>query len=220
LGVQGDYPPGGVQGQSPWFGRNDDQIIVLEEISSVVLPRPGCGAGEIQLLNLEGPRILPTGAGCVILSCDQALCTQLIQQRLRPPSGAACALGLSVLAGLPGRLQRRRELAERYLTLQTHELITLPENPPAGRAWEMFVLTLQDEATRRELEAFLLKAGIGCGSPLWFHPRSQTLEMEGILNRSLAVPLYASLSDAECKRIINRIHRWSKRKRKIDGTFQ
>ncbi|MEO5330843.1 MAG: hypothetical protein H7839_02375, partial [Magnetococcus sp. YQC-5] len=91
-------------------------IWILEEISALLRPIKGCGDGAIQLLNLEGPRILPVGIGCVLLSRDQGLMDQLAQLRRYPPSGTACALGLSQLAGLMQRLQRRQELAERYLT--------------------------------------------------------------------------------------------------------
>ncbi|MBF0628577.1 MAG: DegT/DnrJ/EryC1/StrS aminotransferase family protein [Magnetococcales bacterium] len=186
--------------------------VILEEISSVLQPLPGVGHGLIQLVNLEGPRILPVGSGCVLLSTDAALMTALARQRLRPPGAAACALGCALLENLPQRLQRRRELAERYLSLlRLDTMATPPHNPASGRSWESFFLTLKDPEVRTGLESFLVKANIGCGSPLWFPPPEELPGVRRFLRHTLALPLYAALSDGECKRIINRLHRWVER---------
>ncbi|MBF0179841.1 MAG: DegT/DnrJ/EryC1/StrS aminotransferase family protein [Magnetococcales bacterium] len=185
---------------------------VLEEISSMVRPMSGCGEGDVQLLDCSGPRILAIGAGCALLARDAGLIRELARVRRHPPGGAACALGCSLLTGLPERLERRQELAMRYLTMRLAPVACHPANPASGRAWEQFCLRLHDGHARQGMEGFLQKVGIGCGSPVWFQPPGEHPPgLRRFLEQTLALPLYASLSDAACKRVINRVHRWMER---------
>lgn len=185
--------------------------LVLEEISAVPLPLPLVGSGAVQLVNLTGPRILPVGVGCVLLSTDDRLIDRLLEARQEPPGAAACVLGMSLLAALPDRLQRRCELAERYGALRMRGMAVMPHNPATGRFWELFYLQFRDLSARQELEAFLTKAGIGCGALNWFAVPDPPSGYRTFLSHALALPLYAALTDAECKRIINRVHRWVER---------
>lgn len=187
----------------------EGSVWVLEEVSSVVRPVAGCGGGAVQLVNLEGPRMVSTGTGCVLLSQDHRLIAELAKLRQNPPGGAVCALGLSQLASLEDRLARRQELAERYLGMRLEGLAAGPAKHGFQRGWEVFFLTMTHAISKTDLETFLRRAAIGCGSPVWFRPSGDHLPgMRQFLERSLAVPMYAALTDAECKRIINRVERW------------
>ncbi|MBF0271212.1 MAG: DegT/DnrJ/EryC1/StrS family aminotransferase [Magnetococcales bacterium] len=193
---------------------------VVEEISSVVRPLPGVGRGAVQLVDLSGSGMLPVGAGCVLLSTDGELVTALAHRRRHPPSAAACALGCALLESLPGRLARRRELVGRYRALlRMAGRGSLPMDPPGGREWAVFFLMMGEEANRAGLSDFLQRAGIGCGSPVWFRPAAESRQalpgLQRFLEHALALPLYAALSDSECKRIVNRIHRWVERQSAI-----
>ncbi|NGZ05612.1 MAG: DegT/DnrJ/EryC1/StrS aminotransferase family protein [Magnetococcales bacterium] len=206
---------GGVVWQQPgmgWWQPAGHARWVLEEISAVPLPVSGVGQGAIQLVNLTGPRILPVGVGALLLSTDGELIETLRQRRSHAPGAAACALGLSLLDSLPERLERRGELVSRYAAMRLRGWARLPSDLAQGRCRECFYLPMRDVAARISLEAFLTKAGIGCGAVHWFRlPAGTPPGWQSWLSQTLAIPLYAALTDQECKRIINRIHRWVER---------
>lgn len=179
----------------------DTEAPVIEEISSVIRPYPGIGGGAVQVVLLEGTRLLH-GGGAVVLSEDENLIRALAEIRETGPSALSCALGLSQMAQLDAHCARREEIAGRYLEMRLRGFFEAPANPDGGRAWEWFVL----RGDLGELRDFLAEAGIGCGTP-WFW------EVPGEWD-SLALPLYAALSDADVKKIINRVHRYCERRLK------
>lgn len=185
----------------------------LEEISSIIRPLPGVGWGDVQLLHLSGNRMVAAGDSCLLLTQDTALYRALQARRRQPPSALACALGLSQLAGLEARLDRRLVLAERYRYLRSRALFRLPDAAPASRVWEMFMVEMRQMPERMALQAFLQKAKIYAGSPVWFQTVVDNAlpGLERFQERVLALPLYAALTCQEQKRVINRLHRWVER---------
>ncbi len=185
----------------------------LEDLSSLPLPVPGCGWGDVQVLSLSGNRLVAAGGSGLLLTRDDHLAGELRRRRPYPPGPLACALGLSQLESLPGRLARRQALAERYRLLRGREWFQLPEEGGEGRVWEMFLLAMASAEGSSDLQQFLRKAGIHAASPLWFQPAparslSPLPGLQRFREHMLAVPLYAALSDSDHKRIINRINRW------------
>ena len=185
----------------------------LEDLSALLRPLPSCGWGTVQLLYLSGNRMVAAGGSCLLLTQDEVLEREIRALRLPPPSPMACALGLSQLRTLEVRLARRQELAERYLRqLRGQGLFQLPTMGGDGRLWEMFLLTMASEADLFSLQQFLQKAHIHAASPLWFRAvHGQSMHLPGFHSfqqRTLALPLYASLNDSEQKRLINRVNRW------------
>ena len=185
----------------------------LEEVSARLLPVMGSGMGEVQLLCLDGNRVVSAGGSCVVLAHDGSLIAALKEKRRFAPAPAACVLGLSQLSRLRGILQMRQALAEAYLTMRHRDLFVLPENPPGGRVWDTFAIALPGLAAREGLEGFLRKSGIGAAAPLWFQTvapgRFPGLDL--FRERLLALPLYSALTTRAQKQIINRIHRWVER---------
>ena len=176
----------------------------------MLMPMRNCGWGDVQLLHLSGNRMLAAGASCLLLTRDETLFRALRACRQRPPGPLACALGLSHMQRLTARLERRRQLAERYRELRTQGLFRLPDGAATERVWEMFLLEMRSSAARLDLQRFLQKAHIQAASPLWFKTKN-TDHLPGFkqfCERVLALPLYASIQDPEHKRIINRVHRW------------
>ena len=130
----------------------------------------------------------------------------------------AGALGRVQLARLPAFLQRRQQLAARYL----HELKDLPLVLPADarqgdtHAWHLFVIRLQGDAraTRDEVIQALSDAGIGTSvhyvplhrQPYWRDRYGLTLEQfpaaEQAYQRMLSIPLFTAMSDDEQARVI------------------
>ncbi|MBF0448379.1 MAG: DegT/DnrJ/EryC1/StrS family aminotransferase [Magnetococcales bacterium] len=192
------------------FGRpaqaNTNTTTTLEEVSALLKPLEQTGWGTVQLIHLDGNRMIQGGGSTLVLSTDECLIAQLKKVRSTPPAAAICALGLSQLRRLEAQLNRRQALAQRYGEIRNRDFFTLPPNFPGQRSWEMYVLHFKDVKKRDGLLHFLNQAGIGAALPIWHH-HSQP----NPLDLSLALPLYASLSDVEQKRIINRVHRWVER---------
>lgn len=182
----------------------------LEDISSVLQPMPVCGWGDVQVLHLSGNRMLAAGASCLLLTQDEALFRALRSVRRHPPAPLACALGLSQLQGLPGRLERRQVLAERYQALRGHGVFQGPGGSEQARVWEMFLLEMTSGEMCMDLQRFLKKSRIHAAPPLWFRPEETGFlpHVQRFRTRVLALPLYASLTDPDHKRITNRVHRW------------
>ena len=130
----------------------------------------------------------------------------------------AAALGRVQLARLPTFVQRRRQLAARYL----HELkslpLLLPADAPAGEthAWHLFVIRLREDAkvTRDGVIGALSEAGIGTSvhyvplhrQPYWRDRYRLTPEQfpvaEHAYQRMLSIPLFTAMSDDEQTRVI------------------
>ena len=130
----------------------------------------------------------------------------------------AGALGRVQLQRLPAFVQRRQQLAARYL----HELkdlpLILPADAPPGdtHAWHLFVIRLRDDArvTRDEVIQALSDAGIGTSvhyvplhrQPYWRDRYGLTPEQfpaaEHSYQRMLSLPLFTAMSDEEQARVI------------------
>ena len=130
----------------------------------------------------------------------------------------AAALGRVQLQRLPAFVQRRQQLAARYL----HELqdlpLILPADAPAGdaHAWHLFVLRLADDAraTRDEVIQALSGAGIATSvhyvplhrQPYWRDRYQLTPEQfpvaEAAYQRMFSIPLFTAMSDDEQGRVI------------------
>ena len=130
----------------------------------------------------------------------------------------AAALGRVQLQRLPAFVQRRQQLAARYL----HELadlpLILPADAPAGdtHAWHLFVIRLRDDARvgRDEVIQRLSDAGIGTSvhyvplhrQPYWrdrygLRPEQFPVADAAYL-RMISLPLFTAMSDEEQTRVI------------------
>ncbi len=130
----------------------------------------------------------------------------------------AAALGRVQLARLPAFLQRRRQLAARYLAELRDLPLQLPTEAPAGdtHAWHLFVLRLSDAArsTRDEVIDRLAAAGIGTSvhyvplhrQPYWRDRYGLRPEQFPVADRAyqrmFSIPLFTAMSDDEQTRVI------------------
>ena len=130
----------------------------------------------------------------------------------------AGALGRVQLQRLPAFVQRRQQLAARYL----HELqdlpLILPADAPQGdtHAWHLFVLRLTDAAkvSRDAVIQQLSDAGIGTSvhyvplhrQPYWRDryglAPEQFPQADKAYQRMFSIPLFTAMSDADQERII------------------
>ena len=130
----------------------------------------------------------------------------------------AGALGRVQLKRLPAFLQRRQQLAARYLHALRDLPLVLPADAPAGdlHAWHLFVLRLSDAATitRDDVIQRLSDAGIGTSvhyvplhrQPYWrdrYQLRPEQFPVADMAyQRMFSIPLFTAMSDAEQERII------------------
>mgnify|MGYP001359542173 CR=1 FL=1 len=191
-------------------------------------------------------KTMTTGEGGMVVTRDEALAARMRVMRLhgisrdafdrftsRTPAwyyevvapgfkynltDLAAALGRVQLARLPAFVQRRQQLAARYLRELAGLPLVLPPQAPAGdtHAWHLFVLRLADTArvTRGEVVQALADAGIGTSvhfvplhrQPYWrdrYALRPQDFPVaEAAYQRMLSVPLFTAMSDAEQARVI------------------
>lgn len=129
-----------------------------------------------------------------------------------------CALGISQMSGLPGFLERRREIANRYneafANLSGLRIPTQLED--TNSAWHIYVICLDLEkltANRKEIFIKLKEKGIGVNVhyiPVYYHPyyREMGYDLglcpvaEDLYERIITIPLYPSMSDNEVNEVI------------------
>ncbi|QTD43839.1 DegT/DnrJ/EryC1/StrS family aminotransferase [Ottowia testudinis] len=130
----------------------------------------------------------------------------------------AGALGRVQLQRLPGFVQRRQQLAARYLAELQDLPLTLPAAAPAGdaHAWHLFVPRLSDAAsvTRDEVIQALADAGIGTSvhyvplhrQPYWRDRYALVPEQFPVAERAyqhmFSIPLFTAMTDEEQSRVI------------------
>lgn len=135
----------------------------------------------------------------------------------------AAALGRVQLQRLPAFLQRRQQLAARYLEALRDLPLLLPADAPAGdvHSWHLFVLRLNEAAsvTRDEVIQQLSDAGIGSSvhyvplhrQPYWrerYGLRPEQFPVaDAAYQRMFSIPLFTAMSDAEQERIITALRR-------------
>ena len=129
----------------------------------------------------------------------------------------AAALGLHQLKRLSAFQQRREAIALRYDAAFADLPLVLPPRPAPGdtHAWHLYVIRLADAApvARDRLIEQLFEAGIGCSVhyiPLHLHPYwrdryalapAQFPHSQHAYERTLTLPLYTSMSDADVERV-------------------
>lgn len=135
-----------------------------------------------------------------------------------------CALGLSQLGKLESSLARRQAIAARYSSgFAESPLLRVPyQAPDRCNAWHLYVLGLRLDRmgkTRRQVFEKLRAQGIGVHVhyiPLHLQPyyrqrfgtgRGDFAVAEGYYDSCLTLPMYASLSDGECDRVIDAVLR-------------
>ncbi len=191
-------------------------------------------------------KTMTTGEGGMVVTRDEALAARMRVMRLhgisrdafdrftsRTPAwyyeivapgfkynltDIAAALGRVQLQRLPAFVQRRRQLAARYLRELKDLPLILPADAPAGdtHAWHLFVLRLSDAAhvTRDEVIQRLSDAGIGTSvhyvplhrQPYWRDRYGLMPEKfphaEQAYRRMFSIPLFTAMSDDEQGRVI------------------
>jgi perosamine synthetase len=197
-------------------------------IGSTFDGRP-CGSfGAVSCLSFHPRKVLTTGEGGACLTDDDELAAAIRVLRnhgqraagdfVRPGPNLRmtefqAAIGLSQLERLDATLERRRAIADRYraalvpldLQPQGHPVTAVVNEQTFG------VLVSPDlgSAGRDRLIAELGERGIGAGILSYALTRIGSLETddaapvaEDVVDRGLALPLYATLTDDEVERVV------------------
>lgn len=129
------------------------------------------------------------------------------------------ALGLSQLARIETFLARRRALAARYDELLADLPVQRPWQMPGGEsAYHLYPILLADAATRRHVYDALRREAIYCQVhyiPVYWQPDFAKLgfaeglcpQAEDYYRRTLSLPLFASLDDAQQDRVVEALAR-------------
>ena len=134
----------------------------------------------------------------------------------------AAAMGIHQLRKLPGFLDRRQYLAQRYFEALADLPLILPADDTDGgsHSWHLFVIRLQDDAriNRDELIQFLSDKGIGASvhyvplhrQPYWRDRYQLTNDMFPETDKAYlsmaSIPLYTAMSDEQQNRVIQALH--------------
>lgn len=207
--------------------------VIIEDAACAIgstLGGRACGAfGAISTLSFHPRKVLTTGEGGMCLTDDDGLAARL--RRLRnhgqttpgvfdEASGnhrlteMAAAIGLAQLDALDAVLARRRVIADAYRAALTG-LTTQAMPEGATRNEQTFGALAETSAARDAIVAGLAARGIEAGKLSYALGRLPSLahaEREGdlsaseaIVDRGLALPLHASLSDADVARVIGAV---------------
>jgi len=132
------------------------------------------------------------------------------------------ALGISQLAKLGDFLDARREIAQRYIAeLPEYEILDPGNGNHFRHAWHLFVIRTAASA-RDDLMLHLRERGIHTQVhydpvPLqpWFRQRAGEARFPHAAShaeRSLSLPIYPSLTEADQARVIESLHEWQHRR--------
>ncbi|RQO59287.1 UDP-4-amino-4,6-dideoxy-N-acetyl-beta-L-altrosamine transaminase [Paucibacter sp. KBW04] len=135
----------------------------------------------------------------------------------------AAALGLHQLKRIAAFQARREQIAAAYNEAFADLPLILPPQAPEGdvHSWHLYVLRLSDEASiaRDAFIEAMYAAGIGCSvhyiplhqQPYWRDRYGLTPEQfphsQKAYERSISIPLYTAMTDADVQRVIAAVRR-------------
>jgi perosamine synthetase len=137
-----------------------------------------------------------------------------------------CALGLSQIQKANTWLSRRREIAQRYISVfkEITELETIEILPDTEPAWHLFVIRLNLAALRvgrKDFFAALRAENIGVNVhyiPVYWHPYYQSLGYarglcpvaEAAYDRMISLPMFHAMSDQDVQDVIEAVQKISR----------
>ncbi len=179
--------------------------------------RPVGSRGTLAVFSFYATKMLTTGEGGMVTASDPTLLGRVRDLReyderadLAPRfnyklTDLQAALGRSQLARLPAFIERRRQIAAAYRRAMAGSACQLPPDDVGGRhVYHRFVI-----AVERPLDLLIKRLetrGIQCRRPV-FRPLHRALGLGEypaavrLWERSLSIPCYPSLTDAEIQRV-------------------
>jgi dTDP-4-amino-4,6-dideoxygalactose transaminase len=196
-------------------------VPVIEDCAQAVgcldAGRPVGSRGTLAVFSFYATKMLTTGEGGMVTTGDPALLARVRDLReyderadLRPRfnyklTDLQAGLGRSQLARLPAFIERRRQIAAAYRRALAGSACELPPDAVGGRhVYHRFVIAVPGplDPLIKRLEA----REIQCRRPVW-RPLHRALGLgeypaaDRLWERSLSIPCYPSLTDAEAGRV-------------------
>lgn len=188
-----------------------------QAIGALDAGRPVGSRGAMAVFSFYATKLLTTGEGGMVAGGDRALLGRVRDLReydervdLSPRfnyklTDLGAALGRSQLERLPEFIARRRAVALTYRRRLARAACRLPPDATGGRhVYHRFVIGV--DGPLDPLIERLGARGIQCRRPV-FRPLHRALgcgdypQAEGLWERSLSIPCYPSLTDAEAERV-------------------
>mgnify|MGYP000040039734 CR=1 FL=1 len=133
-----------------------------------------------------------------------------------------CSLGLSQLKKLDHFVARRQEIAQRYndAFAESPYLVTPHVEPDRQSAWHLYMLRLKlDKINKTRREVFEQLRGLGIGVHVHYIPlhllpyyrtrfgysRGDFPESEAYYDSALTIPLFPSMTNDDCERVIKSV---------------
>lgn len=188
-----------------------------QAIGALDAGRPVGSRGALAVFSFYATKLLTTGEGGMVAGGDPALLARVRDLReydermdLSPRfnyklTDLGAALGRSQLARLGEFIRRRREIAAAYRRRLAGAPCRLPLDAAGGRhVYHRFVIGV--EAPLDPLIRQLEQLGIQCRRPVFrlLHRalgREGFPQADGLWDRSLSIPCYPSLTDADAERV-------------------
>lgn len=188
-----------------------------QAIGALDAGRPVGSRGALAVFSFYATKMLTTGEGGMVAGGDPAFLARVRDLReydertdLSPRfnyklTDLQAALGRSQLGRLPEFIGRRRAIAERYRQALAETACALPPDAAGGRhVYHRFVLGV--EPPLPPLLERLEARGVQCRRPV-FRPIHRALgwgpypDADRLWDRSLSIPCYPSLTDADVQRV-------------------
>jgi len=181
------------------------------------------GIGKASVFSFYATKMITCGEGGAIASNDGRILERARELRdyttqdkkyflayNAKPSDLQAAMALMQLRNLPAFVEKRRQIAKKYLRELGKTGLELPEERHGRKhAWYRFVVKLESESKRNAFAKKMLEAGVQCGNGVK-RPLHQMLGMsaknfpnsEELSRKLCSIPIYPSLQEEEISRII------------------
>ena len=197
-------------------------VPIIEDCANYIDPAPhrvGGIVGDIAMFSFGGPKLLTAGEGGMVVTRSDELADRIRSQKrfrsskyklhLYPLCDLQAALALQQLQRLPELLTRRAEIAELYdFAFSTISGISLPQLHSNSSLFFRYPVKLPSaQAVDKAIREFALN-GIIAGRPVgpllstYEAVRHATPCAADLFARTLSIPLYPALQNAEIETII------------------
>jgi UDP-4-amino-4-deoxy-L-arabinose-oxoglutarate aminotransferase len=171
--------------------------------------------GVAAVLSFHATKLLTTGEGGMAVSSDRALFERIgaiVASEREAMSDVQAALGLSQLDAYGSFLSRRRELADRYFDVLMDLPIDLPRALRDRSVFFRFPVKARGDfaATRARFDRAGVQVRRGVDALMHRaagHDRSLFPNAERLFAETVSLPIYPSLTEDECVRVIDAARR-------------
>lgn len=180
--------------------------------------KPSGSFGVLSVYSFYATKMMTTGEGGMVASNDSSLINQIkdwrdydhkLSYEIRfnyKMTDLQAAMGITQLSQLPLWIKKRKKIARCYQHgLAKCDLILPIVKPDRDHIFYRFIVKIKRNKSR--FMSTLREKGIACAAPI-FCPIHRYLNLngfpvtEGLIKEAVSIPIYPSLTDNHCKKII------------------